>query len=161
MTATTTRAPQKPPRPRPPVPAGHDADGGNFGSLTRAEYYAKYPSCRPPTPAAFYRAWAKAIASLRRAEADIEAFDDVRAYTVEEDVEPLADPSLRDLHDGLGSIRWQLQQALRVLDNCTPPAVQLLTGRLAAREGDTPLRAKAQRLVRKVAKEQLNKKSVA
>lgn len=139
---TTTRAPQKP-------------------RVREAGGVPTYPRRRPQTPAEFYRAWAKAIASLRRAEAAVEAFDHVRAFTVDEDVEPLADPSLRDLHDGLGSIRWQLQQALRVLDNCTPPAVQLLTGRLAAGPGDTPMRKKARRLVRQLAKEQLEKKSVA
>ena len=138
MQTLTPRAPQKPSRPRPTAPV------------------RRYRS-----PAEFYRSWADAILALRRAEESVREFGFVAAYTVEDEVQPLGDPSFEDLERDLGGVEWQLGQALRLLDNCVPPPVALLTGRLGAAEGDTPLRAEAKRQVRKIAREKLAAPAVA
>jgi hypothetical protein len=107
------------------------------------------------SPAEFFRAWADAVLALRRAEDAVREFGFVVAYTHEDEVQPLGDPSFDDLERDTAGVELPLQRALRLFDNCTPPPVSLLTGGLAAEADDTPRMAEAKRQVRKIAREKL------
>ena len=119
------------------------------------EFYPKHPARRPRTPEEFYRAWAGAILALRRAEQAVTHFGTVQAHTPEADLATLGDPSFEDLRRDIDGIEWQLARALRLLDNFTPPAVALLTGGLESGAGQTPVRKKARRMMREIARRQL------
>lgn len=108
------------------------------------------------TPADLYRAWGKTVLALRQAAAEVDAFDEaLTPGVVAEAVEALRDPSGEDLEEALPAIRWQLRQALQLLNNCPPDAVQYLTGELEPREGEAGHQVYARTLRRDQARRDL------
>jgi hypothetical protein len=121
-------------------------------TATKSRKSPKAPAPSGPTRtslADLYRTWAATIRSLRAASRALHDFHGAVAFLPPSDVaDGLRDPSRDDMEQALPAIHWQTNQALQLLDNCTPDAVALLIGDLEPRAGEAEAHAMGRALRR-------------